>query len=183
MNTVQMNTYEAAGQDNFAVVVSDPKSCGTGCEYNDVLFSAGDEGVVILDKLVYGDIYKKYKTLNRWDGVLGLPTTSELKLTSGKGQYNGFKGGQIYYSTATGSQAFWGKVEKLYAATGYDTGWLGLPTESCDPAKKDANQNVGFQNGRIGVASDGICGNFYRKDGLSVLSNGNKPASGIPPCY
>ncbi len=183
MNTVQMNTYEAAGQDNFAVVVSDPKSCGTGCEYNDFLIGTDNEGVVVLDKLVYGEIYKKYKTLNRWEGVLGVPTTSELNLTSGKGRYNGFKGGQIYWAPSTGSQAFWGKVEKLYATTGYDTGWLGLPTDSCDPSKKDANQSVGFQNGRIGVGSNGTCGNYYDKTGLSVLNTGKRPTSGNPPCY
>lgn len=182
MNTVEMNAYEAAGQDKFAVVVSDPKPCGTGCGYNDILLAPGNEGIVLLDKLVYGEIYKKYKALNRWDGILGLPTTSELNLTSGKGRYNGFKGGQIYYSTATGSQAFWGKVEKLYGTTGWDTGWLGLPTESCDPAKKDANQSVAFQYGRIGVGSNGTCGNYYDKSGLSVLNTGQQ-TKGTPPCY
>lgn len=189
---LQMEKYDAIGQETFLIggvpvlgyPIADTKSCGTNCEYNEF-----EKGIVLTNYssntsyLVYGDIYQKYKSLNRWEGVLGLPTTDELNLTSNRGRYNVFAKGQIYWNSTTGAQAFWGKVEKLYAAVGYDTGWLGLPKGSCDPSKGDANQNVPFEKGSIGVSNSGTCGNYYSSSGLSVLNTGVRPASGVPPCY
>ncbi|MEO6686853.1 MAG: hypothetical protein ABIN24_12855, partial [Dyadobacter sp.] len=74
----ELKTYEAANQDKFAIITSDPKSCGTGCGYNDMITVADNaEGIILLDFIVSGDFYKKYKSLNRWEGVLGIPSANQ----------------------------------------------------------------------------------------------------------
>lgn len=182
MNGSEMNTYDAAGQDNWAIVSSDPQSCGTGCGFNDVILKADKtEGIVILNYKLSGEIYTKYKAVKRWEGPLGIPSMNESNLTSNKGKYVMFTQGQIYYSSATGAQAFWGKIDKLYKAAGYDTGWLALPTTSCDVNLTEGKQYVRFQNGAIDGAA---CGNYYALGGLLRYQNGSTPPTGsVPPCY
>ena len=177
----ETKAYDGAGQDQFAFVVSDPKPTSGGCGYNDLLLVNGDEGMVMCNVMVYGQIYKKYKELKRWEGPLGLPTSSELDLSSKKGMYNTFEKGQIYWGANTGAHAFWGKIDKLYKSAGYDGGWLGLPTTSCDINVAEGKQYVRFQNGAIDGAT---CGNYYAVGGLLRYQNGTTPGSGqVPPCY
>ena len=182
MNTSEMNFYDAAGQDKWALVVSDAKSCGSGCGYNDIVKTADNtEGVIILNTSVTGEIYKKYKALNRWEGPLGIPEINESDLGSKKGRYIKFTKGQIYYNTSTGAQAFWGKIQTLYEKAGYDQGWLGLPTTSCDMNVAEGKQYIRLQNGAIDGAS---CGNYYGSGGLLRYVNGTSPTNGaVPPCY
>lgn len=131
------------------------------------------------DRVVYGEIYKKYKALNRWEGKLGFPLNDESDLSSKKGRYNAFTGGQIYWSASTGAQAFWGLTGRMYGATGYDTGWLGLPTTSCDPAKDEILQVVKFEKGTIRAFA--TCGSYQNLADVTVTKEG-KTASNIP-CY
>lgn len=186
VDTEEMTKYDALGQDNWGTVVSDAKDTKTGgCGYIDVIRNDGVEGIITCQFLLDGDVYKKYKELNRWDGPLGLPTTN-VKLTvtnaSDKGVFASFQNGAIWYSPTSGAAGLWGKVLKLYAAIDWERSWLKYPTESCDPNKGDANQKVSFQNGSIGVGSSGACGNYYDSSGLSVLQTGAKYTSNIP-CY
>ena len=189
MNQSEMQAYDAAGQDKFAFVVSDAKPCGSGCGYNDMIMTKDNsEGINLLGRWVYGEIYKKYKAVNRWDGPLGLPVISESNGQTAGSRYNDFAKtgstvtGAIIFNSTTGAQAVWGKIYTLWGKTNWDIGWLGLPTESSDPNKADANQKVSFQKGSIGVGSNGTCGNYYDNSGLSVFQNGTK-GTGTPPCY
>jgi hypothetical protein len=185
MDTGEMTTYDNTGQDKFSFVVSDPKPCGTGCGYNDLIMVADNsEGINILGNFVYGNIYAKYKEFKRWDGPLGLPTSSELNTPANatdKGRFNNFQNGTIWFTPTVGTVALWGKVLKLYAAIDYERSWLKFPKESCDPNKGDANQRVSFQGGSIGVGSTGTCGNYYDTSGLSVSQKG--VSGGTIPCY
>lgn len=180
--------YDEAGQETFAPLgrpIGDGKLLSSSTAYSE--FEKG--GMIGFGVMVYGEIYKKYKALGLWDGVLGYPVGEEVDLGSKKGRYQHFsKNGlgkpytaQIYYSAATGAQAFWGKIDKLYSATGYDGGWLGLPTTSCDPNIAEGKQYVRFQNGAIDGAN---CGNYYGTGGLIRYQNGSSPTGGaVPPCY
>ncbi len=182
VDTEEMIKYDALGQDNWGLVVSDPKATKTGgCGYIDVIRNDGSEGIITCQNLVDGDVYKKYKEMGRWDGSLGLPTNNESNLTTAKGRWQAFVNGQIYWGSTTGAQAFWGKVNVMYGKAGFDGGWLGLPTESCDPKKTDNKQYVRFQYGAIDAAN---CGNYYSSTGLIRYQNGTAPVGGaIPPCY
>lgn len=184
MDTEEMTAYDKAGQDNFSLVVSDPKATLTGgCGYNDILLTGdGSEGIITCQFFVYGEIYKKYKALNRWNGPLGLPTNSESDLSSKRGRFNTFSKGQIYYGSVTGAQAFWGKIDLLYKAAGYDGGWLGLPTSSCDMGVTEGKQLVRFEKGVINGLS--TCGSYQNPQGETLYQNGTKASNPANvPCY
>jgi|GEM_PF-5377958 len=191
----EMKKYDQLGQDNYALILADYVSLKNNVGYIGIKkVSDNSDGIIItnpagLTTLIDGEIYKKYKALDRWDGILGYPITDEMDLTSKKGRYQHFSKNesgtpytaQIYYSAATGAQAFWGKIDKLYNALGYDGGWLGLPTTSCDPNIAEGKQYVRFQNGAIDGAP---CGNYYAVGGLLRYQNGTTPTGGaVPPCY
>lgn len=181
-----VDKYDALGQETFkngalGYPSSDAKPCGNGCVYADF-----ENGVIIKSPAVssavtvYGEIYKKYVSLNRWAGVLAYPKTDELDLTSKRGRYNGFQYGQIFWNSSTGAQAFWGQVEKLYGATGYDTGWLGLPTSSCE--LNVSVQTVRFENGLIQTLSS-TCGAYFNKAQMRSFQNGTQDTQNVRPCY
>jgi LGFP repeat len=180
MDTAEMASYDAAGQDNFAYVTSDPKPCGSGCGYNDIVKTNDNaQGILMGDKFVYGEIYRKYKATGRWNGPLGYPTSSE---TAGynnlpdKGRFNFFQNGMIAFSGATGAQALWGKLQKLWEKTDNERGWLGFPKESCK--LNAAIQVVNFQHGSIGTG-DGCDG--YNNGGYYVDVNASTASGKV--CY
>lgn len=189
----EMKKYDALKQDQFAILTSDakPSSAGSVAYYNEFKrVTDGSAGIVITSPnvgtfVVYGDIYKKYLALNRWDGVLGYPTSDESTNKS-QFRYNSFtkngSGGYIVAGPA-GSQAIWGKTYKMWGNTSYETGWLGVPTSSCDPAKGDYGQLVQFQNGLITISNTG-CGQYKRSNTI-VPVNGNILSGVLTaiPCY
>lgn len=190
MNQTEMSAYDAAGQDKFAYVVSDPKSCGTGCGYNDMIMKADNsEGINLSGFWVYGEIYKKYKAVNRWDGPMGVPTSSESNTptTATDGSkfnefYKGSSRGVIWFTPKSGAQAVWGKALKMYAAPDYERSWLKWPKSSCDPNKADNQQTVDFDNGRI--LTGPTCGAYLNKENETVYQNGTRAANvGNIPCY
>ena len=186
MDTEEMKAYDKAGQDNWGLVVSDQKGTKTGgCGYNDIITTDGKEAIITCQNLVYGEVYKKYKDLNRWDGPLGLPTASILVTPANatdKGVFGSFQNGTIWHTPTVGAVALWGKVLKLYAAIDYERSWLKYPTESCDPNKGDANQSVAFERGKIGVSANG-CGNYYSPAGGLRDKDNKVAASGSSLCY
>ena len=190
----EMKKYDAAGQDKFAILTTDATStsAGSGTYYNEFKRVAdGSAGIVISTPnggtfLVYGDIYKKYLTLNRWTGVLGYPTSDESTNNSGF-RYNNFsKNGiaGVIVAGPNGAQAIWGKVYKLWGNAGYDAGWLRNPTSSCDPGIGDNGQIVLFQNGTIKITGTG-CGQYQRLNSTLVPVSGDLLTGNIIliPCY
>jgi LGFP repeat len=175
--------YENLGQDKFAFITSDAKSCGIQCTTNDIELQDETLGLIANGQVVYGDILKKYKELSLWDGILGKPTTSEADLTTKRGRYNAFEKGQIYWSIATKAQAFWGKTQEMYAKTGYDTGWLGLPKSSLDPSLSlTKGQFMDFENGKIGYNFE--CSSYYFFDGKTINGVDHlKNKAGYNKCY
>lgn len=185
MDTAEMISYDAAGQDKWALVVSDPKPCGSGCGYNEILTTTDNmDGVIILGLSVPGEFYKKYKALNLWDGPLGLPTTGVLDTPNkavDKGTFVTFKNGTIWNTPAIGTQALWGKILKMWSAIDYERSWLGFPVASCDLNTAEGKQYVRFQKGAIDGAS---CGNYYSSGGILLYKTGATPTGGaVPPCY
>lgn len=180
MDTAEMTAYDAAGQDKFAFVASDPKPCGSGCGYNDII-QVGNylEGIIIGDKLVYGEIYKKYKALGRWNSVLGRPTSSEVPGQNNlpdKGRFSHFERGLITFTGNTGANAIWGKVLRMWEKTDWERGWLGFPTQSCNP--NSSSQVVVFERGSIDAGSG--CDSYNNKGYYTDISG---KVVGGKPCY
>ncbi|WP_428660744.1 LGFP repeat-containing protein [Runella sp.] len=186
MDTEEMVAYDNAEQDKFALVVSDPKGTATGgCAYNDILTTDGSEGIITCQNLIYGDIYKKYKEVNRWDGPLGLPTSGVLPTPAqgtDKGTFVTFKNGGIWNTPTIKTQAVWGKAYKMWVAQDWERGWLKFPITSCDAGKVDNLQSVDFQGGSVKTGP--TCGAYFNKLNETVYQNGAKATnvSNIP-CY
>lgn len=186
MDTEEMIAYDNVGQDTWGFVVSDPKPTLTGaCLYNDIIIAVdGKEAIIYCQNLVYGNIYQKYKDLKRWDGPLGLPTSSETPGANSytdKGRFSLFQNGLIVFRADIGTQAIWGRSYKLWAATDFERGWLRFPTTSCDPTRTDIQQVIKYQGGTVDAAS---CGSYFTTNGLILYQNGTFPAKGVtPPCY
>ncbi len=60
-------------------------------------------------------------------GKLGYPVTDELSYPNG-GRAQGFQGGAIYWTNATGAHATSGAIRDAWGASGFETGKLGYPT-------------------------------------------------------
>lgn len=78
--------------------------------------------------LVYGVIREKYLKLGGEGSFLGYPTTDELGTPDGRGRFNHFQAGSIYWTPETGAQEVHGLIRNLWASQGWETNVnLGYP--------------------------------------------------------
>ncbi|MCC9145660.1 MULTISPECIES: hypothetical protein [unclassified Arthrobacter] len=89
------------------------------------------------------DVYRKQGSEK---GKLGYPTAAEVPLANGV--YQSFQGGAIYWSPSAGAHSNIGSVRAVYAANGYEHGFLGMPTSGEVPIK-DGGVYQSFQGGAI----------------------------------
>jgi hypothetical protein len=75
----------------------------------------------------YGEIRDRWATTGYSAGVLGYPTGKVVTFENG-GSYQRFQNGYIVASPATGAHTSMGPIRSRWAATGYETGYLGYPT-------------------------------------------------------
>ncbi|MFI0914205.1 hypothetical protein [Streptomyces abikoensis] len=79
------------------------------------------------EQLVQGAIREKYQSLGGKDSPLGCPTTEERTTPDGRGRFNHFQGGSIYWTPTTGAHPVWGLIRDKWAASGWEKGKLGYP--------------------------------------------------------
>jgi S-formylglutathione hydrolase FrmB len=93
-----------------------------------------------------GGVYQGYKAA---DGILGLPTSGEIGVADGRGRFNSFQNGMIYWTPQTKAHAVRGAILGEWAAQGYERGPLGYPAadEVQTPNKPGAVQ--GFEIGAM----------------------------------
>ena len=77
---------------------------------------------------VYGLIREKWANLGWEQGFLGYPTTGETGTPNGKGRFNHFQGGSIYWSPDTGAHEVHGAIREEWARMGWEESCLGFPT-------------------------------------------------------
>jgi len=77
--------------------------------------------------LVHNDIYAKYKSMEAENGFLGYPKTDETVLGGGKGKFNHFENGSIYWTQQFGAHEIHGAAYDKWASLGWETGYLGYP--------------------------------------------------------
>lgn len=88
-------------------------------------------------KIVYGSIFSKWGELKYENGPLGYPITDELASSDGKGRYNEFENGTVYWSASTGAHEIYGLIREAFKnaggleAVGYPkTGEREVPTKT-----------------------------------------------------
>ena len=75
---------------------------------------------------VLGAIFRRWADLGREDG-LGFPLTDELITPDGRGRYNHFESGSIYWTPQTGAHEVTGYIKNAWALAGWERGPLGYP--------------------------------------------------------
>ncbi|MDF3046214.1 MAG: repeat-containing protein involved in peptidoglycan biosynthesis [Ornithinibacter sp.] len=74
-----------------------------------------------------GDIRARYVAMGAEKSFLHYPTTNYLVTASGKGRYQHFQGGSIFWSSATGAHPVGGVIRQKWASLGWERSWLGYP--------------------------------------------------------
>ena len=76
---------------------------------------------------VYGVINSRYDALGAAGSVLGLPRTDERGTPDGRGRYNHFESGSVYWTAQTGAWPVRGAILTRWAQLGYERSSLGYP--------------------------------------------------------
>src|SRR5947209_4125136 len=96
---------------------------------------------------VHGLIRSKWEALNWQKGFLGYPLTDETATPDGRGRYNHFQGGSIYWTSQTGAHEVHGAIRQMWADLGWEKSFLGYPlTDEMGPPGGDGRFNR-FQGG------------------------------------
>ncbi|MBX7097260.1 MAG: hypothetical protein K1X89_06095 [Myxococcaceae bacterium] len=100
-----------------------------------------------------GAILYAYALLGGCGSFLGAPTTDELGTPDGRGRYNHFQGGSIYFTFFTGAHEVHGAIRALWASLGWERSALGYPIS--DQHLVQGEQRSDFEHGSIALRADG----------------------------
>jgi uncharacterized protein with LGFP repeats len=77
--------------------------------------------------VVHGEIAKVWRALGAERGIHGYPRTGELATPNGRGRFNNFQNGGIYWVPTIGARSVHGAIHAKWGAFGYERGILGFP--------------------------------------------------------
>jgi hypothetical protein len=98
---------------------------------------------------VHGTIRDKYKDLGWEASALGYPVSDEGGTPDGKGRYNAFQNGSIYWTQATGAHEVHGAIRDKWRDLGWEAGVLGYPTSDEHDGDHPGARSNDFQGGSI----------------------------------
>ena len=96
---------------------------------------------------VHGFIRIHYGRLRGHRGFLGYPKTDELGTPDGRGRFNHFEGGSIYWTPETGPHEVHGAILGQWAQMGFERSRLGYPTS--DEQDMPGGRISHFERGEI----------------------------------
>jgi hypothetical protein len=121
---------------------------GPGVVFRDVNYRE-----IFTEAYIRGAIRDHWEALGGPAGFLGLPLTEELTCVDGKGRFNRFEGGVIYFLPSTGALEVHGAILRRWAALGYERSYLGYPTSDEAPWTNPFDGTTGrvsrFERGSI----------------------------------
>ncbi len=94
-----------------------------------------------------GPVFDAWGRLGWERSGLGYPTSGESVTPDGRGRYNAFQFGTIYWSATTGAHEVRGAILGAWGKTGWERGPLGYPTS--DEYDIPGGRASDFQGGRI----------------------------------
>lgn len=96
--------------------------------------------------VVRGEIREHWKAFGWEVGVLGYPLSDETVTPDGRGRFNVFEGGSVYWTPQTGAHEVFGAIRDQWGQLGWEAGPLGYPTsgEFDVPEGKRSNFEHGF---------------------------------------
>jgi uncharacterized protein with LGFP repeats len=98
---------------------------------------------------VHGDIRSLWSSLGWERSFLGYPLTNETATPDGKGRYNHFQGGSIYWTPSTGAHEVHGAIRGLWSSLGWEKSFLGYPTTNETTAPDAVGRYNHFQGGSV----------------------------------
>ena len=97
---------------------------------------------------VHGDIRVKWAQIGG-QRKFGFPTTDELGTPDGRGRFNHFAGGSIYWTPEPGAQEVDAAIRERWASMGWERSFLGYPTTDEKRAKDGVTRFNHFEGGTI----------------------------------
>jgi len=98
---------------------------------------------------VHGDIRIKWAQLGGVRGFLGFPVTDELGTPDGRGRFNHFEGGSIYWTPQTHAHEVHGAIKEKWASMGFERSRLGYPISDEKKTSDGHGRFSDFEGGRI----------------------------------
>ena len=98
---------------------------------------------------VRGAILESFRSLGGPRSALGFPRTDELATPDGRGRYNHFQAGSVYWTSATGARDVRGGIRQTWASLGWERSALGYPTTHEQGTPDGRGRYNHFQSGSI----------------------------------
>jgi uncharacterized protein with LGFP repeats len=98
---------------------------------------------------VHGAIRLKWASLNGESGILGYPLSDELGTPDGRGRYNHFQGGSIYWTPETDAHEVHGAIRQKWGQMGWEHSFLGYPVSDEMTPPSGSGRLSRFQRGAI----------------------------------
>lgn len=98
---------------------------------------------------VHGLIRDKWASLGWEQSFLGYPITDELPTPDGRGRYNHFQGGSIYWTPQTGAWEIHGLIREKWASLGWEQSFLGFPVSDEMATAEGQGRFSNFEYGQI----------------------------------
>jgi glucose/arabinose dehydrogenase len=100
-------------------------------------------------RAVYGAIRVEWAALGWERGVHGYPRSSELTTPNGRGRYNDFQDGGIYWLPDIGARSVHGAIYRAWAGTGWEGGRLGFPLTDETTTPDQVGRYNHFEGGSV----------------------------------
>jgi uncharacterized protein with LGFP repeats len=110
--------------------------------------SGASKGRLIMPSVI-GDIRDKWISLGGPQSFLGNPLTDETPTPDGRGRFNHFEGGSIYWTPTTGAHEVHGAIRDKWASMGWERSSLGYPLSDETPTSDGVGRFNNFQRGQI----------------------------------
>ncbi|MDL5157737.1 N-acetylmuramoyl-L-alanine amidase [Actinomycetospora termitidis] len=100
---------------------------------------------------VIGEINKRYDALGAASSPIGLPRTDERTAPDGRGRYNQFATGSVYWTPQTGAWPVRGAILSAWGAAGYERSTYGYPRSDQYAVSGGVRQD--FERGSLFLAT------------------------------
>ncbi|WP_231486518.1 PQQ-dependent sugar dehydrogenase [Candidatus Blastococcus massiliensis] len=77
--------------------------------------------------VVYGEIFGHWRAMGYERGMHGYPRSDELSTPDGRGRYNDFENGGIYWRPGVGARSVYGAIYQKWGQHGWEMGHLRFP--------------------------------------------------------
>lgn len=98
---------------------------------------------------VYGQIRLLWRGMGAERSVHGYPVSDELTTPNGRGRYNSFQNGGIYWLPAIGARSVYGGIYRKWAQHRWENGFLGFPLTNETSTPDRTGRYNHFEGGSI----------------------------------